>query len=293
MKRILTVIVTYNGMNWIERCISSVLASTVPSDVMVIDNRSSDGTPEWVGGHFPEVILIRNTDNMGFAAANNIGLRYALEQGFEFVYLLNQDAWVFPDTFETIVSALGKPGCDIGIASPVQMTADLSEMDEQFKKHCSAAIAGCSSETVRVPFVMAAHWMITGECLRVTGGFSPAFPHYGEDNDYIHRAEWHGFGTAVVRTARAVHDRSSRPRPVAYRMKLKVINARVAVADPRKKPFASLVTETLKLAIHGILNFSIIPWKGAVELWTGYAALKDYRGKGRSEGAFLQDARTE
>ena len=124
MAEILTIVVTCNGMKWIERCLRSVRASAVPSDVMVIDNASEDGTPDWVREHFPEAIVSCSRDNLGFGAANNIGLRYALAHSYRYVYLLNQDAWVFPETFGTLVRAFDEDGREasgksLGIISPM------------------------------------------------------------------------------------------------------------------------------------------------------------------------------
>ena len=61
-----------------------------------------------------------------------------------------------------------------------------------------------------VPMVMAAHWLISKECLHKVGGFSPTFPHYGEDNNYADRALYHELLVGIVPKARAVHDRENR-----------------------------------------------------------------------------------
>lgn len=276
-------------MKWIERCLRSVKVSTVASDVMVIDNASDDGTPDFIRGHFPEVFFSGNKENLGFGAANNVGLRYALANGYRYVYLLNQDAWVFPETFATLVRAFEEnEGNAIGILSPMQMEANLTRMDAQFRKHCGAALEKDPAETVRVPFVMAAHWMVSRECLENVGGFSPAFPHYGEDVDYIHRAAYKGFAAAVVKTASAVHDRADRPRPKDYRMKLKVITAKAAVTDPRTNPRLALIGQSIMLALQGARHFSAIPWKGIGELHGSFDELKRLREEAKEPCAFLR-----
>ena len=287
MTEILTIVVTYNGMEWIERCLRSVQASATPSDIMVVDNGSDDGTAAWIREHFPEVIVSESRDNLGFGAANNIGLRYALSHSYRYAYLLNQDAWVFPETFGTLVRAFGENGKAIGIMSPMQMEANLTRMDAQFVKHCGKTLEKDPAETVRVPFVMAAHWMISRECLEAVGGFSPAFPHYGEDLDYIHRARYKGFAAAVVKTASAVHDRAGRPRPKDYRMKLKVVTARTALTNPGTNPHLALIGQSIMLAVQGVLHFSVIPWKGIKELWRASKELQSYRKESLKPGAFL------
>lgn len=286
MSDILTIVVTFNAMKWIERCLRSVSSSAVPSDIMIIDNCSEDGTADWVQEHFPEAVLVRNDSNLGFAAANNIGFKHALQHGYRYVYLLNQDAWVFPETFAALTRVSEAHG-DIGILSPMQMASNLTEMDVQFAKHCGKQLKDSTEEVVRVPFVMAAHWMIPRECLSRTGAFSPSFPHYGEDNNFMDRAAFHGFKAVVVKTAMAVHDRSARPRPKSYRMNLKCINSKVAVADPRRVPVLSLLLQTIWLSAMGVLHFSSIPWKGIGELWSAFPELKKTRLASKMEGAFL------
>ena len=97
--KILVIVVTYNGMKWVDRCLGSLSKSKIPVDVIVIDNGSTDGTPDYIAEYFPEMKIVATGENHGFGRANNIGFRHAMKNGYEYVYLLNQDAWVFPDTF--------------------------------------------------------------------------------------------------------------------------------------------------------------------------------------------------
>lgn len=60
--------------------------------------------------------------NLGFGQANNYGMRYALTRNYDYVFLLNQDAYVYPDMFEKLVKGVGNTEIDnIGIASPLQL----------------------------------------------------------------------------------------------------------------------------------------------------------------------------
>ncbi len=280
---ILVVIVTYNGMEWIERCTGSVLSSQMPADIMVIDNGSTDGTPEWLERHGIEVM--RNESNAGFGAANNIGMLRAVQQGYAFVYLLNQDAWVRPDTFKLLSDAFASGS--YGILSPIQYDGGGRKMDRQFSKRCKRYLSKSSEAVVQVPFVMAAHWMISRGCLLKTGGFSPAFRQYGEDDNYIDRALWMGFRTGVVRAAEAVHDRASRPESSDKRMFLKCNGSVVRVSRPAGGAFLRLLWETLRLAGTGCVNFSAAPFRFIPTLWKRYPELMRYRRKSRRKGAFL------
>ena len=128
---ILVVIVTYNAMQWAERCFSSLKSSSLRPDVYVVDNGSTDGTQSYIQEHYPEVMFHQSAENLGFGKANNMGLQYALDYNYDYVYLLNQDAWVMEDTFEKLVN-LSKQYPDYGILSPFQMNSDLIHIDSGF-----------------------------------------------------------------------------------------------------------------------------------------------------------------
>lgn len=212
---ILTIIVTYNGIEWIERCLQSVKASNYKTDCYIVDNGSIDGTIEYIQNNFPEFFLNISKKNLGFGRANNLGLQYAIDNNYDFVYLLNQDAWIFPDTLETLVRIINE-NPSYGILSPFQMQAD--------EKHLEPVFGGgvCSRESneqllddmyynriqevYTVPEVQAAHWLIKRDCLICVGGFSTTFPHYGEDNNYQDRVYYHGYKVGIVPSAKAVHD---------------------------------------------------------------------------------------
>ena len=78
MKRVLVIVVTYNGMQWLQRCLDSVVAD---ADLYVFDNASTDGSADYVESHYPQALLVRSAVNLGFSKPNNLGMRYALDKG--------------------------------------------------------------------------------------------------------------------------------------------------------------------------------------------------------------------
>ena len=134
MPRVLVIIVTFNAMHWIDRCLGSLEESSVRPDILVIDNCSLDGCDEYVKERYPGVQMICNAENVGFGAANNIGLKVALEKGYDYVYLLNQDAWLEKDTLEIMLDAFERTR-RYAVLSPVQVNAN-GKMDAQFAKKC-------------------------------------------------------------------------------------------------------------------------------------------------------------
>lgn len=264
----LVIIVTYNGRRWIEKAVSSVRASERDADLFVVDNASTDGTPDWLEEQGIETD--RMMANHGFGAANNIGLRRALERGYRYVYLLNQDAWLLPDTLGRLAAFLDEHP-EYGLVSPMQMKPDLASLDDQFARHYPH-------------FFMAAHWMLRRECIEKVGGFSPAFPHYGEDVNFLDRARFHGFKCGVVESARAVHDRDRRPRPKDYRMRLKLITAKTRISDPSRKAFLQVFWQPLVLLAMAAKNFSWTLVRSIPELVRSYPELLSLRRVSRGVG---------
>lgn len=232
MKKLLVIVVTYNAMSWIDKCLGSVLGASLKSDLFVIDNGSKDGTIEHIKNKYPQIKFHESKSNLGFGKANNIGLQYAIDKGYDYVYLLNQDAWVMNDTFNVLINIV-KSNPEIGIISPLQVQANMRKLDvnyntgvlsyESCPKILSDALLGKLSDWYYVKDVMAAHWLISRECLLRIGGFSPSFPHYGEDINYLERVLYHGMKIAIATKTIGVHDREYRTETVKKQMYLDYI----------------------------------------------------------------------
>jgi GT2 family glycosyltransferase/SAM-dependent methyltransferase/glycosyltransferase involved in cell wall biosynthesis len=114
------IIITWNNLKYTQRCIESVLADqTWPNyELIIVDNASNDGTVEYfksLAEKVSRVKIVLNEKNLGFAAANNVGLRYA--KGSEFVVLLNNDTVVPHGWLARLLRHARK--LDVGIVGPV------------------------------------------------------------------------------------------------------------------------------------------------------------------------------
>jgi len=217
MSKVFVIVVTYNGLKWIDKCLGSLRNSRIELQPVVIDNHSTDGTVEYIKTNYPGVHLIENSENSGFGKANNIGLEYAIKNNCDYVFLLNQDAWIEPDTISNLVE-IHKRNPIYGILSPLHLSGNKEELDYNFSIYISAD--RCPrfvsdlilkraelQEVYTINFVNAALWLICRECLEVVGGFDPIFPHYGEDDDYIYRVHYHQLKVGICPAVRACHDR--------------------------------------------------------------------------------------
>lgn len=209
--KVLVIIVSYNFERWIDRCLNSLRQSEYPVDVVVIDNASQDRTTAIIEQQYPEVRLIRNKKNLGFGGANNIGFQIALREGYDAVFLLNQDAWVNKQTIGYLVE-LSKQYPEYGILSPVHLTGKGDQIDRGFATYTGLQSPDHLSPryVIDAPFINAAFWMIPTSALRIVGGFSPLFYHYGEDKDFINRLKFHLYSLGYSPKVFGYHDREYR-----------------------------------------------------------------------------------
>lgn len=212
-RKVCIIIVSYNFEPWIDKCLPSVFDSTIPATVMVIDNNSSDNTVARIKQDYPQVMLIENKNNLGFGKANNVGLSYALQNNYDYAFLLNQDAWIEVDMLEKLIMA-SETNPDFGIISPVHLSSDGTSLDHGFanysKKKSIEELPQSSSKLVELPFVNAAFWLVPIDVIEQIGGFSPLFYHYGEDRNYIQRTAYHDYKIGYLPNAFATHDRQNR-----------------------------------------------------------------------------------
>lgn len=216
MSKIFVIIVTYKGKRWYDKCFGSLRESTIPVQTIVVDNTPGDEDATYIKEHFPEVHIIKTNDNLGFGKANNIAMRYALDHGCDYVFLLNQDAWIESDTFERLV-AIHQRHPEYGLLGPVQVNAEKTKVldgviqflinpDNCNKQLFSDLIMDKAKEIYPVAEINAAAWLLPRKTLEMVGGFDPIFLHYGEDWNYLSRVLYHGMKVGLTPHIHVVHD---------------------------------------------------------------------------------------
>jgi GT2 family glycosyltransferase len=97
LRRTAFIILNWNSREMTAECIRSILAMDASEyEIVVVDNGSRDGSVDYLRNEFPRITLFPQEKNLGFAAGCNVGMRYALAQGFEYVLLVNNDTVVDP-----------------------------------------------------------------------------------------------------------------------------------------------------------------------------------------------------
>ena len=109
---VFVVVLNWNGWRDTDACLESLADLDYPSyRVVVVDNASTDGSEAQLRARHPSVTLLQSGANLGFAGGNNVGLRYALEGGAEYVWLLNNDTLVEPDALTQLMAKMQRdPG---------------------------------------------------------------------------------------------------------------------------------------------------------------------------------------
>ena len=220
--RIYVVIVTYNGMQWVDETFKALIFSSVKSSVVVVDNNSSDDTVSFITGNYPDIELLKQKENLGFGRANNIGISYALKNNADYVFLLNQDAFVELNTIEYLIN-VSENNKDYGIISPIHYNGNGTFLDESFSYYirnftCDNFISDCvlskpKKEVYSLPMINAAAWLLPKKTLEVVGGFDPIFFLYGEDDNYCQRVLFHKLKIGITPNTFIRHDSNNNFKP--------------------------------------------------------------------------------
>ncbi len=260
------IIVTFNGEKWIIKCLESLIKSSQPVKIIVIDNLSTDDTIKLITKNFPEVLILNSEKNLGFGKANNVGLKYALSKKADYVLLLNQDAWIDSNTISGLID-IHQTNTNYGIISPIHLTGAGTAVDYNFSLGCNSYdCPGFLSDLYTnrlksiysLKFVMAAIWLIPSEVLQNVGLFDPIFPHYGEDVDYAHRTLKHNYKIGICPTFKAYHDRENRPPSKKRERQMKKLGYLCILKNINKSLAGSLfdfLFQWIKNIIKSILNF--------------------------------------
>lgn len=213
-------------MKWIDHCLESLQQSYLPILPIVIDNGSTDGTRQHVPSHYPDIVWMPQDNNLGFGQANNIGLRYALDNDADYALLLNQDAWINP---EMLVQLLRFDDGET-ILSPIHLNGQGNDFDRNFRQNTITRSSDIDSlrqlkqgdklKPFEAIAVAAACWLLPIAVVRKVGGFNPLFFQYGEDHNYLDRAFYHGFRLKVIPTTFACHDRAQFGNPQIYQRRV-------------------------------------------------------------------------
>lgn len=206
------IVLNHNGEQWLERCLSSLVACAYPNlRVLLVDNASTDASVSLARGISPRIEILQNPANLGFCAGNNAGIDYALSHGADYVALLNNDTYFDPGWVDRLVE-VGETQPHVGILGPVQLVfdgADFNSWTTTALPHLLADLRRNDRPGAWFPV----EW-VEGSCLVAkravferVGRFDPIFFIFFEECDLCRRARSAGFEVAIVPSSKIHHYR--------------------------------------------------------------------------------------
>jgi len=221
--RVTAVVVSYNTRDELRRCLASLRAHAgLPCQIVVVDNASTDGSPDMVTAEFPEARLVRNRDNVGFSRANNQGLRACTAA---YALLLNSDAELMAGALPALTARLDA-NARRGAVGPRTLNPDgtvqvsfgpaLTPRSEWRQRRLVKGVknrdpAALTEATTRAAREQEPDWL-SGACLLArkealdsVGGFDEGFFLYEEDVDLCLRLRRAGWSLLFTPAAEVVH----------------------------------------------------------------------------------------
>lgn len=229
MKKIGIVICNYNKKEYVLGCIQSVLESkTDDFDIYVVDNASTDGSAEAVREQYGEqVTLLVNAENLGGSGGFNTGIRRVLEEGYEYLYCLDNDVLVDENAVGALSDYLDGHE-NVGVAGSIVYHMDHPEyvqqygLDIDFENYTAVTHYADFLDDGSIPdvnvcdTVATCSVMIRTSCIKNTDiGIMPEDNFiYWDDMEWIYRFKLAGFGVVTIKDSVVVHKMGSNVKPV-------------------------------------------------------------------------------
>lgn len=233
------IIVTWNGKKYAEMCLRSLShVHDLSFETIVVDNASTDGTPELVEREFSQVRLIHSGGNLGFAKGNNIGIRASRGR---YLCLVNSDVIVPPDCLSTMIRFMDA-NPSVGLAGPAMLGPNgggVRRSSMRFPSLANSLVRALALDTVGpvkklvksqlmtdfhhddiadVDVLNGWFWVARREAVDQVGPLDEQFFMYGEDVDWCRRFHQAGWRIVFYPAASAVHfgGASSSVAPVRF-----------------------------------------------------------------------------
>ena len=234
------IVASFNVEALLRECLSSLPAALegLQGEVWVVDNRSADDSIGMVRREFPEVNLIENTSNQGFARANNLALARA---GGRYVLLLNPDTFIPPGMLKPMIEYMDE-NPKVGIAGPRVERPD-GRLDEACRRSFPTPLTAMSrflaldrvfpksrffgsyrrtwqdpEESFEVDSVVGAFMLLRREMLEDVGVLDEDYFMFGEDLDWCYRARDKRWKIVYLGAYRVIHHKGASADSAPYRM---------------------------------------------------------------------------
>ena len=273
MTQISVIIVSWNACCYLRDCLMSVreTGAALVREIIVVDNASTDGSPDMVAKEFPEVTLIRSAENLGFARANNLGIRRA---SGAFLALINSDVIVHPGCFERLTGQL-EDHSEVGLAGP-----RISGGDDRLQLTCRRFptvwnLTCCAlaldrvlsrwphfsglemrhwdySRQGEVEVLSGCFWLARRTAVEQVGGLDERFFFYAEDVDWCKRLRDAGWKIMFIPQATATHFGGGSSSNAPLRYSIEMLRANLIYWKKHHGWLGQAACRLLSLFYHGL-----------------------------------------
>lgn len=281
------IILNWNGWGDTVECLSSLEGLEYPDyEVVVVDNGSTDGSEDKIREACPNVTVLQTGANLGFAGGNNVGIRHALEQGVDYVWLLNNDTEVDRGALTALVmealsdTSIGMVGSKIYYYKPPDMiwfAGGTVNMRTGKTEHILSQQrdVGQWDEPRDMDYVTACSMLVSRETIESIGVLDTMFFLYFEETDWEVRAKSNGWRVRYTPKSTVWHKVSSSskfnsPTMVFHFAKSSILFARKHISA---RPFLPLLVT---------VRHQVLPFLVRGKLTTAAAGIRGLRSGIRS-----------
>lgn len=217
LPKVTVIVVGTNEKKWLTNSLKSLVLNDYENvEIVFIDNNSNDGSKEHVEINFPSIKIFKNDKNLGFSGANNIGIKYALENGSDYIFLVNPDTISPSGLINRLVDFMNK-NTDFGIIGPIQKTYnnidELNKWSIQVLENQDKSVfhkwdikdkttPRCKNHVdpnvIKHAYVQGSAIFFRNVVFREIGLFEEIFHTYYEETDLCRKARWAGYEIGVL-----------------------------------------------------------------------------------------------
>lgn len=219
LPKVSIIVLNWNRLIDTRECLQSLQEVTYENkEIIVVDNGSSDGSQEYMRQNYHDIILLENTENLGFAEGNNKGIQIALKNGADYIFLLNNDTIIDKDAIQNLIE-VAETDIKIGFLGPKiyyynephRIWSAGGKLSKWFihsgGKHIGYRKIDCGQfDCIKeVDYVTGCAILIKKSVFEKAGLFDPHYYCYYEEADLIVRSKQMGFKVVVVPKAKVWH----------------------------------------------------------------------------------------
>jgi len=279
------IIINWNSATQLQRCVDSILSSTInlPGKVIIVDNRSTDGSLKNLNG-VQGIHILQSRENLGFGGGCNLGF---IQSQAKFLLFLNPDIQFLPNSLSNLVDFLNSPALspETGVFGVQLQNPDGSIQKNVARfprfKELFPRMAGLDrlfprifkphyvkdmdySKNLLVDQVPGAFFLVRRSCFEQLGGFDEHFFLYYEDVDFSYRARQAGWNTQYLADVKVIHSGGGTTESIKDRRLFYSLRSRVLYAGKHYGRwqalaviFAALTIELLSRCARSVLHLSL------------------------------------